>query len=246
MINSTELMKKWGMKFIREELKRYGNSCALRGKLSDLEFEQGVLATTLPLSILEKVAKCEDSGAFNGSLRFFGASDEMIESVQSKELFFLTGLLSTNWGDARRLFSCRSYSQCVLGKECRTGRNEILTLLHLKVPISGSSFEGWSEKNISGEYSVEDVRETLAYASLPYPPGVGIVSSVRENSLGQAEITRPRVLFQDEEWIHLRLKELQTIVVSGFDNEGLVFWIPPGERGESIRRFAIECNLTAV
>ncbi len=81
-----------------------------------------------------------------------------------------------------RLYAFRAYHHCVAGLDSRTGANELLNLLPLDPTLTGFADEGWSERCDLAPLGEDTLEETLAYSTLPYPPGLAIVSNVSQTA----------------------------------------------------------------
>ena len=222
-IGMSGVIKNLAVKFIRSELLfRYPECDALRNRLGQLSLEEGFIACSLPLNVLERVAQFNDYEAFNGSLKYFGYAESGIARSQESEILFLVQLLNDDSSQRYQLLSCTSYSRDYQGLSTRTGLEESLIILRLKDPkLTPFQFEGWSWKKVSDEYTRQDVEDVLCYSSIPFPPGISI--ACRSADLSEQS---DRVQFQDEAWINRRLQTLELIIVRAFDNGGLLFWFP--------------------
>ena len=90
--HGTEFMKPH-YAFAQKEIKRYGPSSGLRGRMEELEIGGGKIYCALPPGVLSNVLRYSDPEAFNGTLRFLGASDLEAKIGGSGELEFMRLLL---------------------------------------------------------------------------------------------------------------------------------------------------------
>ena len=234
MVGMSKTIKNLSIQFIRSELLlRFPECDALRSSLGKLPLEEGFIASSLPLDVLERVAQFNDYDAFNGSLKYFGHSESGIARSKETELLFLVQFLNDDSPESFQLLSCTSYSRDYHGLSTRIGLEESLIILRLKDPQSTPfQFEGWSWKKVSDKYSSHDVEDVLCYSSIPFPPGISI--ACRSADLNEQS---DRVQFQDEAWIKRRLQTLELIIVRAFDNGGLLFWFPQSDLNESTAKF---------
>lgn len=224
--------------FLIGEVGRYGPSNGLRAQLVPVLLNPGFLLSPLPIDTLATVAATGDPKAFNGSLRYFGLSDAMIGACAAREEAFLCDLVGS--GEKRRIFTCRAYHSCVAGPAMRTGRDERVTLLPIQPNIAGSNYEGWSEIVTQDETSLESLEMTFAYGTVPHPPSLAVVAAVDE-----ADTVRVagEVVMGGAEWVASRLLGLRAIVLLGFDNDSLLFWVPRTDSGEATVKAALDQGL---
>lgn len=236
-LGSLDLSTKW----LREELLRYGCSNGLRSAL--VPKATVGLITSIPTSVISAVVRTQDSNAWNGSLRYFGMSDDDMAESSRRERRFLRRVLSINRADELRLYSFRPYRWCIRGRTLRTGANERVNLSSINPSLDGSEYEGWSEHCDQGPPSDEQVQEVLAYSTLPFPPGVSIVSGVSRPS----ETRYENVTIVDERWKRRRLERLRLIVLQGFDNDSLLMYWPIGMEGSTeFLDCAIEAKMNVI
>jgi hypothetical protein len=228
--------------FIESELLRYGSRGALRVALLRSDISTGEVFTGVPPGVLAKVKATDDIDCFLGSVAYWGVPRDDIVAGYTAEVRFLQSVLNSD--SSLTMFSLNSYSQSSRGFERRVGSDEYLTLLPLKEPVNGSTFEGWSTARVSGDWAETDVETVLAYASLPFPPGLTVLCADPAFARDQSE-EPPRIRLQGDEWIEECLRTLRLLVVQAFDCEGSLLWIP-SSKGREARAMALSSGLNLI
>lgn len=132
------------------------------------------------------------------------------------------------------------------GLAASLGRDEYRVLWPLATEHHGSSYEGWATKRVAQEWTQDDVLLTLAYSTLPFPPGLSICCQDTTGSWPQFWIDEERMRVEGDDWIEKCLITLRVIVIGAFDNERLLFWVPDTEIGVSAGALAIRSGLTPI
>ncbi len=243
-MGSTQKSKELAVAFARKEMTRYGESDGLRSRLATVISASGAVISALPGVTLENVSSNSDPDTFNGCLGRFGLSDSEIRSYIEIEDQFLTSISA--WRSIERLTFCvcKDYHRCSQGLETKVGRDEAVTLFPMQHAVRGSHYEGWSE--VAGRESIRDCgpRQTLAYSTVPYPPGIGIVTGGERRSELSGSHSGARVRLGSEQMITEWILELRLIAVLSFDNDGLLFFVPRNSYSDSTQSIAAECGMT--